>query len=72
MENGTCSKCSEFCSYCARDHCFSCETGFYFDFVTNSCLKCDFKHCELCGTNGKCQFCTEGYYVDEPSGKCVK
>ena len=78
--NGTnCDSCSiaiPGCTSCSSaTYCNQCDLGFYRDYSTNLCVKCD-SPCMTCSSPGYCQSCFPGFILSLPysnalSGSCI-
>ena len=72
------NKCSsvDHCSYSGKDDnyaCDKCERDYYFNTITNSCLKGEgkFKNCQLALFQGaSCAKCHEGFYLNKTDDLC--
>ena len=51
-------------------NCTTCESGYYINPNENNCMECENEHCLSCQSNGECDKCVDGYYLE--NGDCLQ
>ena len=74
-ENGSCSQTNK-CKVSSKGECFECSENYFLVSNTKACkyiYSSDLKNCkELNQTNGLCDNCEDGFYLNEGDKKCTK
>ena len=74
-ENGACSNTNN-CKLSFKGECFDCSENFFLVEKTKSCkslFSTDLKNCKKYNkTNGLCDICEDGFYLNEGDKKCTK
>ena len=71
-DNGRCIKCPDNCSFCNEAGCLNCNSQYFLDDKTKSCVKCEVNNCDECSEPDVCRKCDGGYYLDVSTKKCER